>query len=64
MSIEEKILANLANIKITYVAEDEKRPATMMELQRAISLATEAEKHEAVNSGYIPYEDGYIVIKF
>ena len=64
MKIEDKVLANLANIKITYVAEDEKRPATMMELQRAISLATDMEKSEAVNSGHIPYEDGYIIIKF
>lgn len=64
MKIEDKILTNLSNIKITYVAEDEKRPATMMELQRAISLATEMEKSEATNNGHIPYEDGYIIIKF
>ena len=64
MTLENKILANTNNISIRYEAEDEKRPATMMELKRAISLATEKEKSEAVNSGYIPYEDGYILIKF
>lgn len=64
MTIEEKIVNNINDIKITYVAEDEQRPATMMELQRAITLARPEEKEIALKKSYIPFEDGYITIKF
>ncbi len=64
MPLENKILSNIHSIKLMFVAEDEKRSATMKELQTAISLAKESDKISAVETGYLPYEDGYIVIKF
>lgn len=64
MTIEEKVIRNLNNITIRYEAEDENRPATMRELQEAISLASPSEKTTAVTSNHIPYMDGYIVMSF
>lgn len=64
MTIEEKIIRNIDNITIRYEAEDENRPATMRELQEAISLASPSEKMGAVTSNHIPYMDGYIVMSF
>ena len=64
MKLEEKIVNNIHKIKITYEAEDEKRPATMMELQRAVSFATDEEKTRASITGYLAYEDGHLHIKF
>ena len=64
MTIEEKIIRNINNITLRYEAEDENRPATMRELQRAIPLASPSEKMIAVTSNHIPYMDGYIVMSF
>ncbi len=64
MTIEEKVIRNINNITLRYEAEDENRPATMRELQRAISLASSSEKISAVTSNHIPYMDGYIVMSF
>ena len=64
MTIEEKIIRNINNITLRYEAEDENRPATMRELQMAISLASPSEKITAVTSNHIPYMDGYIVMSF
>ena len=64
MTIEEKIIRNINNITLRYEAEDENRPATIRELQRAISLSSPSEKITAVTSNHIPYMDGYIVMSF
>ena len=64
ISIEEKVIKNLNNISLRYEAEDENRPATMRELQEAISLASPSEKMAAVTNNYILYMDGYIVMSF
>ena len=64
MTIEEKIIRNINNITLRYEAEDENRPATMRELQMAISLASPSEKMTAVTSNHIPYMDGHIVMSF
>ena len=62
--LEEKILKNIETLKATYEAEDESYPVKMLELQRAVSLASDSEKESAVKDGYLPYEDGYIHIQF
>lgn len=62
--LEEKILKNIGTLKATYESEDEIYPVKMLELQRAVALASDQEKESAVKDGYLPYEDGYIRIQF
>lgn len=62
--LEEKILENIETLKATYEAEDESYPVKMIELQRAVALASDSEKASAIKDGYLPYEDGYIRIQF
>lgn len=61
------ILENIQNLKVKYVAEDEKSDATMQQLQRAICLASETELKKFCDGKHkheVPFEDGYLVVIF
>lgn len=67
-AVQEMILKNISNIKLSAEFEDGREPATMSELQKAVSNAR-TEELEAFASAkgkkhYLPFEDGYIVAIF
>lgn len=66
--VQDMIFNNIATIKLHGEAEDGKFSVTIEDLVRAISLASERELELFLKPNrkrhYIPYEDGYIVVKF
>lgn len=66
--VQDMIFENIATIKLHGEAEDGKFSVTIEDLVRAVGMASEMELESFLKPNrkrhYIPYDGGYIVVKF
>lgn len=65
-AVQDLIIANISSLRLTFESEEESRPATMRELQMAVSTARTEELERFLNSKdrSLFFEGGYVTVKF